>query len=95
MSDPSFEAIVAERIAIDKYLAFRFRSFIVITAADETKYYREVYVPEFRRRNPGVIVPELESRRKQIVEELTEQRVAEQIETFLDEAKRRAAGRDT
>jgi hypothetical protein len=33
VSDPSFEAIIAERIAIDKYLAFRFRSFIVITAA--------------------------------------------------------------
>ena len=90
VSDPSFEAIIAERIAIDKYLAFRFRSFIVITAADEAKYYREVYVPEFRRRNPGVIVPSLESRRKQVVEALTEERVAQQIETFLDEAKRRA-----
>ena len=90
VSDPSFEAIIAERIAIDKYLAFRFRSFIVITAADEAKYYREVYVPEFRRRNPGVIVPSLESRRTQVVEALTEERVAQQIETFLDEAKRRA-----
>ena len=90
VSDPSFEAIIAERIAIDKYLAFRFRSFVVVTAADEAKYYRETYVPEFRRRNPGVIVPSLESRRTQIVEAITEQRVAEQIETFLDEAKRRA-----
>lgn len=90
VSDPSFEAIIAERIAIDKYLAFRFRSFVVVTAADEAKYYREVWVPDFRRRNPGVIVPSLESRRPQIVEAITEQRVAEQIETFLDEAKRRA-----
>ena len=90
VSDPSFEAIISERIAIDKYLAFRFRSFIVITAADEEKYYREVFIPDFRRRNPGVIIPSLQSRRTQIVEALTEQRVAEQIETFLDEAKRRA-----
>jgi hypothetical protein len=37
-----------------------------------------------------VIVPSLESRRKQIVEALTEERVGQQIETFLDEAKRRA-----
>lgn len=90
VSDPNFEQIVAQRIAIDKYLAFRFRSFIVITADDEAQYYRNVYVPEFRRRNPGVIVPSRESKRAEIVEALTEERVAQQIETFLDEAKRRA-----
>ncbi|HVF30388.1 MAG TPA: hypothetical protein VNA22_05430 [Pyrinomonadaceae bacterium] len=90
VSDPNFERIISERIAIDKYLAFRFRSFIVITADDEARYYRDVYVPEFRRRNPGVIVPALESRRATIVEALTEQRVGQQIETFLEEAKRRA-----
>ena len=89
VSDPNFEQIIAQRIAIDKYLAFRFRSFIVITAEDEAAYYRDFYVPEFRRRNPGVIVPSLQSRRAQIVEALTEERVARQIETFLDEARRR------
>jgi hypothetical protein len=90
VSDPNFERIVAQRIAIDKYLDFRFRSFIVITAADEAQYYNNVYVPEFRRRNPGVIVPSQESKRAEIVEALTEERVRQQIETFLDEAKRRA-----
>jgi hypothetical protein len=90
VSDPNFERIVAQRIVIDKYLDFRFRSFIVITAGDEAQYYRNVYVPEFRRRNPGVIVPALESKRAEIVQSLTEERVGQQIETFLDEAKRRA-----
>lgn len=90
VSDPNFEQIIAQRIAIDKYLAFRFRSFIVITAEDEAEYYRDFYAPEFRRRNPGVIVPSLQSRRSQIVDALTEERVARQIETFLDEAKRRS-----
>ena len=91
VSDPNFEQIIAQRIAIDKYLNFRFRSFIVITAQDEAQYYRDVFVPEFQRRNPGVIIPTHQSRRAQIVDELTEQRVAQQIETFLDEAKRRAS----
>ena len=89
ITDPNFEQIIAQRVAIDKYLTFRFRSFIVITAEDEAAYYRDFYVPEFRRRNPGVIVPSLQSRRAQIVEALTEERVATQIETFLDEARRR------
>ena len=90
VSDPNFEHIIAQRIAIDKYLDFRFRSFIVVTAEDETQYYRDVYAPDFRRRNPGVILPSLESKRADIVSQLTEDRVAQQIETFLDEAKRRA-----
>jgi hypothetical protein len=90
VSDPNFEQIIAQRIAIDKYLDFRFRSFIVITADDESQYYRNVFVPDFRRLNPGVIVPSQESRRAEIVEALTEERVAQQIEAFLDEAKRRA-----
>ena len=90
VSDPNFEQIVAQRIAIDKYLSFRFRSFIVITAGDEAQYYQTVFIPEFRRKNPGVIVPTLASRRAEIVDALTEQRVAQQIETFLEEAKRRA-----
>ncbi len=89
VSDPNFEQIIAQRIAIDKYLSFRFRSFIVITAEDETRYYRDVYLPEFRRRNAGVIVPTLPSKRTEIVEALTEERVAQQLEAFLDEAKRR------
>ena len=90
VSDPNFERLIAQRIAIDKYLDFRFRSFIVVTAQDEAQYYRDVWVPDFQRRNRGVIVPSLESKRAEIVSLVTEERVAQQIETFLDEAKRRA-----
>jgi hypothetical protein len=90
VSDPNFEQIIAQRIAIDKYLTFRFRSFIVVTADDEAQYYRNVWVPEFQRLNRGRIVPSHESVRAKIVEAITEERVAQQMETFLDEAKRRA-----
>jgi hypothetical protein len=90
VSDPNFEHIIAQRIAVEKYLTFRFRSFIVITAEDEAQYYRNVWVPEFQRLNRGRIVPPLEEHRAEIVTALTEERVAQQIETFLDEAKRRA-----
>src|SRR4029079_1037065 len=89
VKDDNFERIIGERVAIKKYLDFRFRSFIVITPADEEKYYRDTYVPDFRKRFPGVVVPSLESKRAEIQNTLTENRVAEQIETFLDEAKRR------
>lgn len=87
--DENFEAIIAQRIAIEKYLDFRFRSFVVITAEDEATFYRETWVPEFRRRNPNAILPELERVRGGVVSQLTEQRVARSIEQFLEEAKRR------
>ena len=89
VKDPNFERIILDRLAIEKYLDFRFRSFIVITPEDEAKYYRDIYLPDFRRRYPGVLAPSLEERRADIRSLLTEQKVAAAIETFLDDAKRR------
>ena len=88
--DDDFERIMAQRVAIDKYLEFRFRSFAVITPEDEAKYYRETYVPEFRRRFPGLLTPSLEEKRAEIRQTLIEDKVAGNIEEFLDDAKRRA-----
>jgi len=90
ISDDNFQRIMAQRVAIEKYLDFRFRSFVVITPLDEEKYYRDVFAPEFRRRNPGLLLPPLEEVRAQIYKTLTEEKVASDIESFLDEAKRRA-----
>lgn len=90
IDDENFERIMAQRVAINKYLDFRFRSFVVITPEDEAKYYREVFAPDFRRRNPGLLLPPLEEVRAQIKTILTEEKVASDIEKFLDEAKRRA-----
>lgn len=89
IKDDNFEAMIAQRIAIEKYLDFRFRSFVVITADDEAKYYREQWVAAFRRRNPNGIVPSLEEARSQVNHDLTEERVARDMEQFLEEAKRR------
>jgi hypothetical protein len=89
VTDDNFERIISERLAIEKYIDFRFRSFIVVTPADEEKYYKEVYAPNFRRKYPGVVVPALDDVRTVVHGSLVEDRVSEQIETFLDEAKRR------
>jgi len=89
IKDDNFERIIARRIAVEKYLDFRFRSFIVITAEDEAKYFREVYIPDFRRRYPESLLPTLDSERPRIRNIITEERVGAGIETFLDEAKRR------
>lgn len=90
VKDENFERMMAQRVRIEKYIDFRFRSFVVITPDDEAKYYRETFIPEFRRRNPGLLMPGLEEKRAEIRQILTEQKVFAEIQRFLDEAKARA-----
>lgn len=90
VKDDNFERIMAQRVAIEKYIEFRFTSFIVITPEDEAKYYREVFTPEFRRKNPGLLLPPLDEARTRINQILTEQKKAGDIEKFLDFSKRRS-----
>ena len=89
IKDDNFEHLISQRVAIEKYVDFRFGSFVVITPEDEAKYYRDIYITEFRRRSPGLLLPSLDEKRLEIHKILTERKVATSIESFLDEAKRR------
>lgn len=90
ITDTNFRNIMEQRVAIENYLDFRFRSFVVITPDDETRYYRDVYTPDFRKRNPGLLLPPLDEKRAEISKSLTERKIQEDIEKFLDDAKRNA-----
>lgn len=89
IKDDNFEQLIAKRVAIEKYIDFRFRSFVVNTPEEETRFYTQTYLPDFRRRFPGVVTPTLEEKRQEIDRQLTESKVLTSIETFLDDAKRR------
>ncbi len=90
VKDDNFERMMDERVKIEQYLEFRFRSFVVITIEAERKYYSEVFTPDFRRRYPGLLMPSFDDKRLEINEILTEERVADSLEQFLDDAKQRA-----
>ena len=90
VKDPNFVEIIRKRLSINEYLSFRFRAFTVITPEELDRYYNQTFVPDFRRRYPGVVVPTFAEKQAEITNILTEQKVAANIETFLDEAKRRA-----
>lgn len=89
VKDDAFERLIAQRVAIEKYVDFRFASFVVVTSDEESKYYRDVYTPDFRRRSPGLLLPTLEEKRPEIRQTLTRQKIGTAIERFLDETKRR------
>ena len=82
--------IVRERIEIENYLNFRFRSFTIISTQEVADYYRDVYVPRHRRQSPGRIVPTLEQATPEIERALTESKIESDTDAFLEDARTRA-----
>jgi hypothetical protein len=90
ITDYNFQKLMEQRVAVEKYLDFRFRSFVVITNDEEENYYRDVFVPAFRQRNPGVVVPPVSEVRGRINQEMTTSRITTDLDRFLDNARERA-----
>jgi hypothetical protein len=87
LTSEKFEEIVEQRVRTEKYLDFRFRNFILITRKEIEDYYRDAYVPDFRRRFSGRIVPTLDEARPGIEQTLTEGKIETYIDNFLDSAR--------
>ena len=90
LSSDQLREIVRQRVSIDKYLDFRFRSFTVVTEKEIADYYRDAYKPRWQQQHPGVIVPPLEKAHDAIKNQLTESKVESDIDTFLDTARESA-----
>lgn len=79
--------LVSDRVRMQKYLDFRFRSFVVITPKEVEDYYRDVYVPHLRQQTPGRIVPPLKEVYDALQKEMAERRVESDTDEFLDQAR--------
>lgn len=90
LSSEQLTDIIRRRVAINKYLDFRFRSFIVVTATDVEDYYRNVYLPRARAQSPGQVVKTLDQAREEIRRDLTEDKIESETNEFLDDARGRA-----
>ncbi len=90
LTSEKLDEIVEQRLKIEKYLDFRFRNFVVISQKEIADYYRDTYVPRFRARSPGRIVPTLEQSRDEIERTLVEAKIESDTDAFLDNARERA-----
>jgi hypothetical protein len=100
LSREQLEEIVRQRVEINKYLDFRFRSFTVVSPKEVEDYYRDVWSPRWRRQRAGTIVPKLDETitlggssktvREHVEAELTESKIESNTDEFLDNAKDRA-----
>ena len=82
--------IVRQRVAIENYVNFRFRSFTVVTPQEINDYYQNVFVPRHRRQSPGRIVPPLAEAAAQVENELRESKIESDTDQFLEDARARA-----
>src|SRR5215207_3125482 len=87
MTAAQLREIIHERIDMEKYLDFRFRSFTVVTPQEVEAYYKDVYVPRHRRTRPGVVVPELKDIYNALQSELIENKIESDTDNFLEEAR--------
>ncbi len=100
LSKEQLQEIVRQRVEINKYLDFRFRSFTVVSPKEVEDYYRDVWSPRWRRQRPGAIVPRLDENlniggnsktvRQHVEDELTESKIESNTDEFLDSARDRA-----
>jgi len=90
LSSDQLREIVRERVTIEKYLDFRFRSFTVVSQKEVEDYYRDVWLPRLRRQQPGRLVPELKDVFKDVESELTESKIESETDEFLDSTRERA-----
>jgi hypothetical protein len=81
LTSEQLDAILRDRVMVDQYLDFRFRAFVVVTPKEINDRYNEVYGPQ---RNSGRIVPTLDQVRTRIEQDVTVEKIAAQIDTFVD-----------
>jgi len=81
LTSDHLDAILRDRVTVEKYLDFRFRAFVLISLKEITDRYNQEYA---RLRNSGRIVPTLDQARSRIEQALIEEKIASEIDTFVD-----------
>lgn len=90
LTSEKLDEILDQRLKMEKYLDFRFRSFVVISQAEIASYYRDVYIPRLRARFPGRVMPTLDEAKAEVERTLIEAKIESDTDAFLDAARERA-----
>lgn len=80
--------LVRERISIDRFVDFRFRSFVLVTEPEIQKYYEETLAPGVRA--AGQIPPPLDKVTEEIRTLLKEEKINTEIDRWLNIVRQRA-----
>ena len=81
LTSEQLDAILRDRVTIERYLDFRFRAFVLVSPQEIADRYERIYRPQ---RNSGKLVPTLDQVRDQIERDITEEKIADQIGKFVE-----------
>ena len=88
LTSEEVDQLIRQRILINKYIDFRFRSFVFISDEDIKNYYDQKLAPDIRKQ--GQVPPAIDEVRDRIVDVLKQQRISEEIDNFLKDARAQA-----
>jgi hypothetical protein len=94
LTPEKIDELIRQRILIDRFVDFRFRSFVLITEQDIQRHYDEVLVPAIRNR--GLVPPSLDEVqdgkrvRDGIAATLKQRKINDEVERWLSQARQRA-----
>jgi peptidyl-prolyl cis-trans isomerase SurA len=79
---------VRRRLRADQFFELRFRQFLKVTDADVADYYNKIFVPAAQKK--GGPVPTLEQVSDMIRENVIQEKVAQEVESWLAAIRRRS-----
>ncbi len=88
LTPQKLDELIRQRILIDRFADFRFRSFVLVTEPEIKRYYDEILVP--RVRAVGQVPPAISDVRDRIVEVLKQEKINAETDRWLTSARQRA-----
>ena len=88
LTPQKIDELLRQRILIDRFVDFRFRSFVLVTEQEIRRYYEETLAPEVRKQ--GQIPPPLDQVRDGIVKLLKQGKIDDEISRWIASARQRA-----
>lgn len=90
LTSAALREVLRGQIEVEKYIDFRFRSFVVVTEAEIRNHYETEEVAKAKEQ--GVVPPPLtDPKVRKLVEDIVrEQKINNQMETWLTDARKRA-----
>jgi hypothetical protein len=80
--------LLRQRILIDRFIEFRFQSFVFVSQQEIERYYKEELVPNVQK--AGQVPPSLEQVRDTITEILKQEKIGQELDRYLTTARQRA-----
>jgi len=81
LTSEQLDAILRDRVMMERYLDFRFRAFAIATPKEVSDRYQKLYGAA---RNSGKIVPTLDEARDRLEGEVKNEKIAVEIDNFVD-----------